>query len=49
MLHQLGENSLAEIHLSLSVIATGTCRVKFRTVFDGNSSNRKKRKLPLAR
>lgn len=29
MLHQLGENSLAEIHLSLSAIATGARRTAF--------------------
>jgi hypothetical protein len=38
MLPQLGENSLAEIHLSLSAIATGARRTAFRTVFVGKNS-----------
>ena len=41
MLHELGKDSLAEIHLSLSTIAPGSRRGAFGTVFAGKSSNRK--------
>ena len=46
MLHELRENSLAEIHLSLSAIATARIGPPFASFFVEKSSNRKNQTSP---